>query len=148
MSIGKTSLKRVAEGKEEMPLAPVAPAEEAVKEVAPEEAKPLKTAPAPEKAAEVEAVEKTPAEKKAEENVAPELIGQAVAAAPAPKKRGRKPGSKNKPKASVPAKETLPGEPKKRGRKPGSKNRVQEAPVAYAENPSVRLGDEMPVWLL
>ncbi|MDB5572355.1 MAG: hypothetical protein JWN93_3538 [Hyphomicrobiales bacterium] len=42
-----------------------------------------------------------------------------------PKRRGRKPGSRNKPKALG---EESAAEPRKRGRKPGSKNKPRTAP--------------------
>lgn len=50
--------------------------------------------------------------------------GKAASAA-APKRRGRPPGSKNKPKAAAAA-----AAPKRRGRPPGSKNKPKAAAVA------------------
>ena len=102
--------------------------------------KPATKKPATKKPATKKAAPKTakkPAAKKAEgapaaeQTKAPELIGQAVAA-PAPKKRGRKPGSKNKPKAAVaPVAESKP-----------RTRRVAKAASAIA------IGEELPVYLL
>ncbi len=66
----------------------------------------------------------------AEQTAAPELIGQA-AAAPAPKKRGRKPGSKNKPKTAAPV-----------ARKPRTRR------IARPASPAIAIGEELPVYLL
>ena len=149
MPIGKSSISRVAEGLDganAAPMAELTPATEVeVKTVeatasapvekkqdeapatAVEKAIVKKTAKKPAKKAE----EKKPAAKKtvkkaapAEEKKAPELIGQAVAA-PAAKKRGRKPGTKNKPVAAP-------------------------APVAKKADGfgKVAIGDAMPVYLL
>lgn len=49
-------------------------------------------------------------------------VDDGMVEAPAPKRRGRPPGSKNKPKTA-----TATGAPKRRGRPPGSKNKPKAA---------------------
>ena len=73
------------------------------------------------------ATPKKPTAKKAEaeEKKAPELVGQAAAATPAPKKRGRKPGSKNKPAAAPVV-----------------------APHAVSAPGAVAIGEDLPIYLL
>ena len=88
-----------------------------VKGTAKKAAKPAAKKPAAKKPAAKKATAKKP---EAEEKKAPELVGQAAAATPAPKKRGRKPGSKNKP----------------------------AAPVAIPALGAVAIGEELPIYLL
>ena len=94
---------------------------------------------AAEKKIEKKPVEKKPAAKKptakkaVEEAKAPELIGQAVAA-PAAKKRGRKPGSKNKAKTvKIPAVAAVA---------------PVKAPAANDSFAAVAIGQKLPVHLL
>lgn len=96
--------------------------------------KPAAKKPTAKKAApKAPAAEVTEAKEEAKEEAkAPELIGQAVAA-PAPKKRGRKPGSKNKKKPAAVA------APKRRVGRPARK---PAAATAFA------IGEELPVYLL
>ena len=159
MPIGKNSISRVAEGLDSANAAPLAaempvaetPATEVEKKIveatseaplAPEKGETVATtvekktvkstakkAPAKKPAAKKteKKAEKKVEDKPAEEKKAPELIGQAVAA---PKKRGRKPGTKNKPKAATAA---------------------VKAPRAVAKKPAVSaiaIGEELPVYLL
>ena len=152
MPIGKSSISRVAAGLDNENAAPLVadtPATEVEKKiveatseapVAPEagdtaattvektivKSTAKKKTPA-KKPAVKKAAPKKAEEKPAEEKKAPELIGQAVAA---PKKRGRKPGSKNKPKAAPVA---------------------VKAPRAAAKKAipaTVAIGEELPVYLL
>lgn len=104
--------------------------------------KPAAKKPAEKKAAAAKKETKKPAKKAAavkieaaEEKKAPELVGQAVAA-PAPKKRGRKPGSKNKPKVAVAETVKAPAE------KAAPKKRVKDG------FGTVAIGQELPVHLL
>ena len=156
MPIGKSSISRVAAGLDNENAAPLVtdtPATEGEKKIveatsdaplAPEAGEAAATTvektivkstakkttakkPAAKKAAPKKATEKKAEEKPAEEKKAPELIGQAVAA---PKKRGRKPGSKNKPKAAPAA---------------------VKAPRAAAKKTAlsaIAIGEELPVYLL
>lgn len=59
--------------------------------------------------------------------LAPFMMPVAGAVTPSGKRRGRPPGSKNKPKAAAAA-----GAPKRRGRPPGSKNRPKVAAMSVA----------------
>lgn len=149
MPIGKSSIHRVAEGalgENAAPLTVETPAVEVEQESVTAVAEPpveveagdtpattvektivRSTArkakkPAAKKPAAKKAVAKKPAAKKTvdEEKKAPELIGQAAAATPAPKKRGRKPGSKNKP----------------------------AAPATVRAQGAVAIGEDLPVYLL
>ena len=152
MPIGKNSIGRVAAGLDSANAAPLTPdttpATEVEKKiveatseapVAPEvgdapavtvEKKTVKSTAkkAPAKKTTTKKTEAKPAEKAdAEEKKAPELIGQAVAA---PKKRGRKPGTKNAPKAAAVA--------------------VKATRVAAKKTTlsAVAIGEELPVYLL
>lgn len=144
MSIGKTSINRVAAGLENeeaaAPLQAEIPAVTVEKKIvegtaATAEKKPAAKKPAAKKPAAKKPAEKKPTEKKAEEKetkeatVAPELVGQAVAA-PAVR-RGRKPGSKNKPKAQ---------------KKPAA--RIPRAVETVHSFYGVAIGEELPVHLL
>ena len=111
--------KTIVESTAKKPAAKKPAAKKPVKKAAAKKAAP--------KAAKKE--EKAPA---AEDKKAPELIGQAVAA-PTPKKRGRKPGSKNKPKTVAVA----PTERKPRTRR-----------VAAKASSLIAIGEELPVYLL
>ncbi len=154
MSIGKTSINRVAAGLENeeaaAPLQAEIPAVAVEKKIVegtaataekkpaakkPAAKKPAAKKPAAKKPAAKKPAEKKPTEKKAEGKetkeaaVAPELVGQAVAA-PAVR-RGRKPGSKNKPKAQ---------------KKPAA--RIPRAVETVHSFYGVAIGEELPVHLL
>ena len=161
MPIGKNSINRVARGLDEaaMPMtaevavttevtsveatatAPAIPEKDDTVPTAIEKTivkstakKPAAKKPAAKKPTAKKAAPKAPAAdvtEAKEEAKAPELIGQAVAA-PSPKKRGRKPGSKNKKKPAVAAPKRRVGRP---ARKPA-------AATAFA------IGEELPVYLL
>ena len=64
--------------------------------------------------------------------------------APAPKKRGRKPGSKNKPKVEKP----VDAAPKRRGRPKKTEAKPEQAPVAEAPKAVRKKKEELPYWLL
>ncbi len=161
MSIGKSSINRVAEGldaENSMPLNMVLSPEEKAEKPAEVPAAPAaeptpkkKKAPARGKpaAAEKESAEKTP-EQQAEDKryaaeeqagVAPELIGQSVAA---PRKRGRKPGSKNKPKVAA--------ERVEKEKKAPRKAEVEAIPAPAEQkkqnNGCISFTEELPVYLL
>jgi hypothetical protein len=59
--------------------------------------------------------------------------------AAAPKRRGRPPGSKNKPKSAAAAAPAPAAAPKRRGRPPGSKNRPKSAAMAAPAAPAVKV---------
>ena len=152
MPIGKSSISRVAAGLDNENAAPLVtetPATEVEKKiveatsdapVAPEagdtaattvektivKSTAKKKAPAKKPTAK-KAAPKKAEEKPAEEKKAPELIGQAVAA---PKKRGRKPGTKNKPKAAPVA------------------VKAPRAAAKKAALSAIAIGEELPVYLL
>ena len=152
MPIGKSSISRVAAGLDNENAAPLVtdtPATEVEKKIveatsdapiAPEAGEAAATtvektivkstakkkAPAKKPTAK-KAAPKKAEEKPAEEKKAPELIGQAVAA---PKKRGRKPGTKNKPKAAPVA------------------VKAPRAAAKKAALSAIAIGEELPVYLL
>ena len=151
MPIGKNSINRVAAGLENHDAAPMT-LEKAPAAVTVETEKTIVESTAAEPIVEVgeetaatkiekkivKSTAKKPAKKKpakkaeapaVEEKKAPELVGQAVAA-PAAKKRGRKPGSKNKPKAVAPV------------------VKKQEAPKKTEGFTAVAIGTDLPVYLL
>lgn len=159
MSIGKNSINRVAAGLDnenaapmtvatevevaivegtaeaaaEAPVATPTEVETAIVEGTAEKKKPTARKPRTKKTTETEA----PAEAApAEATVAPELVGQSVAA-PAAKRRGRKPGSKNK--KTVAAKK--PAAPRKT-------NRIPRAPETAKSFLAVAIGEDLPVYLL
>ena len=164
MPIGKNSINRVAAGLDSENAAPMAAeipsveiektivegtaataeptpaAEEKTVEKKPTAKKPAAKKPATKKPAAKKPVAKKPAEEKPAEEaapaVAPELIGQSVAA-PALKKRGRKPGSKNKKKPVAAA-------------KPAARkaNRIPRAPETAQAFLTVSIGEDLPVYLL
>ena len=164
MSIGKNSINRVAAGLDNENAAPMTDVtvptavETAIVEgTAKAAAETPVTTPTEVEAAIVEgtaeAAVKKPAAKKprtkktpetetpaeaapAEATVAPELVGQSVAA-PAAKRRGRKPGSKNK--KTVAAKK--PAAPRKT-------NRIPRAPETAKSFLAVAIGEDLPVYLL
>ena len=157
MPIGKSSISRVAAGLDNENAAPLVtdtPATEVEKKIveatsdaplAPEAGEAAATTvektivkstakkkapakkPAAKKEAPKKAAEKKAEEKPQEEKKAPELIGQAVAA---PKKRGRKPGTKNKPKAAPVA------------------VKAPRAAAKKAALSAIAIGEELPVYLL
>ena len=158
MPIGKNSINRVAAGLDSENAAPMAaeipsveiektivegtaataeptPAtEEKTVEKKPTAKKPTAKKPAAKKPAAKKPAEEKPAEEAAPA-VAPELVGQAVAA-PAPR-RGRKPGSKNKKKPVAAAKA------------PARKaNRIPRAPETAQAFLTVSIGEDLPVYLL
>ena len=158
MPIGKNSINRVAAGLDSENAAPMAAeipsveiektivegtaataeptpaAEEKTVEKKPTAKKPAAKKPATKKPAAKKPVEEKPAEEAAPA-VAPELVGQAVAA-PAPR-RGRKPGSKNKKKPVAAA-------------KPAARkaNRIPRAPETAQAFLTVSIGEDLPVYLL
>ncbi len=159
MPIGKNSINRVAAGLDSENAAPMTVATEvevAIVEGTAEAATeaPVTTPTEVETAIVTGTVEKKkPAAKKprtkktpeteapaeaapAEVTVAPELVGQSVAA-PAAKRRGRKPGSKNK--KTVAAKK--PAAPRKT-------NRIPRAPETAKSFLAVAIGEDLPVYLL
>lgn len=159
MPIGKNSINRVAAGLDSENAAPMTVATEvevAIVEGTAEAAAeaPVTTPTEVETAIVTGTVEKKkPAAKKprtkktpeteapaeaapAEVTVAPELVGQSVAA-PAAKRRGRKPGSKNK--KTVAAKK--PAAPRKT-------NRIPRAPETAKSFLAVAIGEDLPVYLL
>ena len=135
MSIGKTSINRVAEGLDGAGAAPMSteiPSVELEKTIVEgtaekAEKKPTAKKPAAKKPAEKKAEEK-PAEENKEATVAPELVGQSVAAPAA--RRGRKPGSKNKKTAA---------------KQPAAKRTYTRRVQRVAR---VAIGEELPVYLL
>ena len=163
MPIGKNSINRVAAGLDSENAAPMAAeipsveiektivegtaataeptpaAEEKTVEKKPTAKKPAAKKPATKKPAAKKPAAKKPVEEKPAEEaapaVAPELVGQAVAA-PAPR-RGRKPGSKNKKKPVAAAKA------------PARKaNRIPRAPETAQAFLTVSIGEDLPVYLL
>ena len=158
MPIGKNSINRVAAGLDSENAAPMAAeipsveiektivegtaataeptpaAEEKTVEKKPTAKKPAAKKPATKKPAAKKPAEEKPAEEAAPA-VAPELVGQAVAA-PAPR-RGRKPGSKNKKKPVAAAKA-----PTRKA------NRIPRAPETAQAFLTVSIGEDLPVYLL
>ena len=159
MPIGKNSINRVAAGLDSENAAPMTVATEvevaivegtaeaaaeapvttptevetAIVTGTAEKKKPAAKKPRTKKTPETEA----PAEAApAEVTVAPELVGQSVAA-PAAKRRGRKPGSKNKKTVAA----RKPAAPRKT-------NRIPRAPETAKSFLAVAIGEDLPVYLL
>ena len=159
MPIGKNSINRVAAGLDNENAAPMtdvtiptAVEKAIVKGTAEAAAEAPVTTPTEveeaivsgtaEAATETPAAEEAPA---AEASVAPELVGQSVAApAAAQKRRGRKPGSKNKKKVE----EVKPAAPRKATAAPRKAARIPRAPETAKSFLAVAIGEELPVYLL
>ena len=136
-AVEKTIVEGTAEAATEAPVTTPTEVETAIVEGTAEKATEKKTAarkPRAKKTPETEA----PAEAApAEVTVAPELVGQSVAA-PAAKRRGRKPGSKNKKTVAAVKK---PAAPRKT-------NRIPRAPETAKSFLAVAIGEDLPVYLL
>ena len=133
-AVEKTIVEGTAEAATEAPVTTPTEVETAIVEGTAEKKKPAAKKPRTKKAPETEApAEATPAEA----TVAPELVGQSVAA-PAAKRRGRKPGSKNKKTVAA----------KKPAITTRKANRIPRAPETAKSFLAVAIGEDLPVYLL
>ena len=161
MPIGKNSINRVAAGLDSENAAPMTVPTAVEKTIVEGTAEAATEAPVTtptevetaivtgtaEKATEKKTAARKPRAKKtteapaeaapAEATVAPELVGQAVAA-PAAKRRGRKPGSKNKKTVAA----------KKPATTTRKVNRIPRAPETAKSFLAVAIGEDLPVYLL